>query len=92
MATRNRTLFQIKSGHPDESPTMKQNHNGSDYPLTPRLTKSKAGNFVHYYRNFGSTSFSTAVLVPAEKSGKKLSPVSCTILERLMRYRIASRW
>jgi hypothetical protein len=92
MTTRNGTLFQIKSGHPDEASTMEQKPTGTNYQLAARLTKSKTGNFLHYYRNLGSTSFSAADLVPAKKSGKKLSPVSRSILEVLMRYRIKPRY
>jgi hypothetical protein len=55
MATRNKTLFQIKPGDPDETPTMGQRHNHLNYRLAATLTKSKAGGFLHYYRNLGST-------------------------------------
>jgi hypothetical protein len=55
MATRNKTLFQIKRGDSDESPTSGQNHNRLNCQLTATLTKSKTGSFLHYYRNLGSS-------------------------------------
>jgi hypothetical protein len=57
MATRTKTLFQIKSGDPDESAFVKQSHDCPNYQLTATLTKSKAGSFLHYYHNLNSTSF-----------------------------------
>jgi hypothetical protein len=43
-------------------------------------------NFIVFHHILDSTSFSKVVLVPAGRSGKKLIPVSCSILDMLVRY------
>jgi hypothetical protein len=53
MVMRNRTLFQIKRGDPDESAMESDDLDGPVYPPAAQITKSRSGGFPHYYRNLG---------------------------------------
>jgi hypothetical protein len=84
VTTRNKTLFQIRGGDPDQSSNMGPNAHGLNRNLTTRLTKSKAGNFFHYYRNFDSLRSAATVALPGSP-GKQLIPATCSRLAALVK-------